>query len=78
MLVTVWTTTAPLTVMVCTLVIGVAVHVELCVCDAGFDAGAELACCGVVVVVVVAAAGVVELVLAAAPMVPEGFLLSAT
>jgi hypothetical protein len=50
MLVTVCITTAPLTVMVCTLVIGVATHVELWVCvagdvagdDAGDDAGAEV------------------------------------
>ena len=49
MLVTVCITTAPLTVMVCTLVIGVAAHVGLWVCvacvagdDAGDDAGAEV------------------------------------
>jgi hypothetical protein len=48
MLVTVCITTAPLTVMVCTLVIGVATHVELWVCVAcvacvaGDDAGAEV------------------------------------
>jgi hypothetical protein len=52
MLVTVCITTAPLTVMVCTLVIGVAAHVGLWVCvacvscvagdDVGDDAGAEV------------------------------------
>ena len=42
MLVTVCITTAPLTVMVCTLVIGVATHVELWVCVTGDDTGVEV------------------------------------